>query len=185
MSIISILLVTIFQMKLYRFLSKPLPSYKPEGGDILIFFSHLSEDIPEYVYWDGILTLHTNIPVKHYAVVIDDTHFVECRYPDFPKYDNISKNVTYGIPRLAKLKYIHKDWDTGEIMVIKTGKKVDSEKRKTILKNFNKKNYIQGGGCIGFFNSVYKIIDDTKPFFLSVEHILKHYENAKLGYIRT
>jgi hypothetical protein len=172
-------------VKLYRFLSKPLPSYKPESGDILVFFSHVSKDIPEYVFWDGILTLHTNIPVKHYAVVIDDTYFVECRQPDFPKYDNITKDITYSIPRLAKLKYIHKDWGTGEIMVIKTGKKIDSEKRETILRNFNKKNYVHGGGCIGHFNSVYKIIDDTKPFFISVESILKHYKNAKLGYIRT
>jgi len=181
---VSILLVTLFQYKLYTFLTGVKEEYTPEPGDILIFFSHTSADIPEWVYWDGGLSLHTKIPAKHYATVLDDTYFVECRHPDFPKYDNITKDVTNGIPRLAKLKYIYDDWGSGEIMVIKTGKHIDPEKREEIIKVFNKEGYWKGGGCLGHFNKTQKMIDGTCPFFLSVEDILRHYKDARVGHLK-
>lgn len=183
-AIISILLVTLFQYKLYTFLTSVTDEYEPESGDILIFFSHTSADIPEWVYWDGGLSLHTNIPVKHYATVLDDKYFIECRHPDFPKYDNITKDVTHGIPRLAKLKYIYDDWNTGEIMVIKTGTNIDEKKRREILRVFNKDGYWKGGGCLGHFNKTRKMIDESSPFFLSVEDILKHHKDARIGHLK-
>jgi hypothetical protein len=181
---LSILLVTLFQYKLHTFLTGVKEEYKPESGDILIFFSHRSGDIPEWVYWDGGLSLHTNIPAKHYANVIDDKYFLECRHPDFPKYDNITRDVTHGKPRLAKLKYIYDDWDSGEIIVIKTGQNIDQNKKSEILKSFNKDGYWQGGGCLGHFNRIQKMIDETCPFFLSVEDILRHYKDAQLGHLK-
>lgn len=180
-SMISVGLIFLFQYKLHSFLSKDWPTYKPEPGDILLFFSHKSADIPEWVYWDGILTLHTNVPIKHVGNVLDEKYFVECRHPEFPKYDNMTKSHTHGIPRLAKFKYIYDDWNTGDIMIIKTGQTINDEKRKKILENFNKKSYWPGGGCIGHFNSTQKLIDETAPTFLSVESILKHYKDAKIG----
>jgi hypothetical protein len=181
---LSIILVTLFQYKLYTFLNSVNEEYEAESGDILIFFSHTSADIPEWVYWDGILSLHTKIPIKHVATVLDDTYFVECRHPDFPKYDNVTKDLTHGIPRLAKLKHIYKDWATGEIMVIKTGQSVDSKKREEILQQFNKKKYWEGGGCLGHFNATQKMIDPTSPNFLSVEGILRHYKDARIGHLK-
>lgn len=182
--IISILLVTLFQYKLYTFLSSVTEQYKPESGDILIFFTHPTVDIPEWVFWGGGLSLHTNIPVRHYATVLDDKYFIESRHPAFPRYDNITRDFTRGYPRLAKLKYIYDDWNTGEIIVIKTGTNIDEKKRREILHTFNKDGYWKGGGCLGHFNKTRKMIDETSPFFLSVEDILKHHKDARIGHLK-
>jgi hypothetical protein len=176
--------VSVFQYKLHKFLTNVNTYYDPEPGDILVFFSHTSADIPEWIYWDGMLTLHTDIPIKHIANVLDEKYFVECRHPDFPKYDNITKDVTHGKPRLAKLKYIHEDWASGDVLIIKTGQVVDTEKRLAILQNFNKEGYWKGGGCLGHFNKTQKRIDPTCPFFLSVEDILRHYKDARIGRLK-
>jgi hypothetical protein len=181
---ISIMLVSLFQYKLYTFLNSVNEEYEAEPGDILIFFSHTSVDIPEWVFWNGVLSLHTKVPMRHMATVLDDKYYVDSRHPDFPKYDNVTKGLTCGIPRLAKLKYIYEDWATGEIMVIKTGQSVDSKKREEILQQFNKKKYWEAGGCLGHFNSTYKTIDPTSPNFLSVEDILRHYQDARIGRLK-
>jgi hypothetical protein len=69
-------------------------------------------------------------------------------------------------------------------MVIKTGQSVDSKKREEILQQFNKKKYWEGGGCLGHFNATQKMIDPTSPNFLSVEGILRHYKNARIGHLK-
>jgi len=180
--IVGALAVTLYQYKMYRSITHTQKRYTPEAGDILLFFSHNSTDLSTWVIWDGILTLHTNVPATHYAVMIDEAHFVEVRHPDMLRYDNITKCEIRGFPRLAKLKHIHKDWTAGEIMIIKTGQTVDESTRDSILRDLMTTSYWASGGCLGFVNHVYRKIDPTCPFFMSTEGILKHSKNAKIGH---
>ncbi len=176
-----IFLVTLYQYKLSRHLSRynGKPRYTPTSGDVLLFFSHKSGTIIDWLFWKGIMTLHTNIPVRHYGIVIDDAHYIEVQHPDTVKYDHLTRTHVRGFPRVAKLKEVRKDWTSGEIMVVKTGVTVNPE---TILNDFENRSYWRLGGCLGFVNRVYRTIDPTCPFFLSVEGILRHYKNAKIGH---
>jgi hypothetical protein len=183
-TMVSALFILIYQYKLYRFTQSINKTYKAESGDILIFFSHNNVDLAEWVIWDGMLTTHTTIPARHYAVVLDDKYFIETRHPDIEKYDNITGDVIRGFPRLAKLKHIRKDWSVGEIMVIKTGKTFDHTMMKDVRNFFeNKKGYWEGGACIGTLNELYDILDKDHPLFLSVEDIMGYYTNAQIGYL--
>lgn len=168
-------MIILYRYKLERFLGRKMDLVTPEPGDILIFFSRDFKDLPDLVFWNGLMTLHTNIPNTHYAVVLDDTYYLDSIRPGQSMYDNITKGEIIGYPRLAKLKYIDEDWVGYDIMVIKTGQSVDSKKRE---------GYWKGGGCLGNTNKIQKMIDPMCPFFLSVEDILRHYENARIGRLK-
>lgn len=184
-TLLTALFVLIYHVKLKQFLDSVKSKYRPESGDILIFFSHNNVDLAEWVIWDGMLTTHTNIPARHYAVVLDDEYFIETRHPDIQKYDNVTKDVIVGFPRLAKLKHIREDWSVGEIMVIKTGKKFDETMMKDVRNFFeNKKGYWEGGACLGTLNKLYDILDEGHPIFMCVEDILRYYKGAQIGYLK-
>jgi|MEHZ01.5.fsa_nt_MEHZ011565489.1_31 hypothetical protein len=182
--IISVVLILLYRYKLERFLGRQMDLVTPEPGDILLFFSRKFKDLPDLVFWNGLMTLHTNIPNTHYAVVLDDTYYLDSRRPGKSMYDNITKGEISGYPRLAKLKHIDEDWVGGDIMVIKTGQSVDSKKREEILREFNREGYWKGGGCLGNTNKIQKMIDPMCPLFLSVEGILRHYEDARIGRLK-
>ena len=183
-AVLSVLFILIYQYKLHKFTKSVHTDFKAESGDILIFFSHNNVDLAEWVIWDGILTTHTKIPARHYAVVLDDEYFIETRHPDIKKYDNMTKDFIRGYPRLAKLKHIRKDWSVGDIMVIKTGKTFDRRMMKDVKQFFeDKKGYWEGGACIGTLNALYDILDEGHPLFLCVEDIMKYYEDAQIGYL--
>ena len=183
--ITSIILITLYQYKLYKSTNEyKRTGYTPEPGDVLIFFNHLSYDIPDWIVWDSVMSLHTNIPIRHIATMIDDDHYIELKTADNSNYDNITKKNIGGKPRVGKIDYLYEDWAHGEVMVIKTNRKVDTDIKDKILNGCMKDGYWSNGGCLGHFNKVQKIIDESCPFFLSTEDIVKYYDNAKIGYVK-
>lgn len=183
--ITSIILIMMYQYKLYKSINEyKRVGYVPESGDVLIFFNHVNYDISEWIIWDSFMSLNTNIPFGHIATMIDDDHYIELKTSDNSNYDNITKTIVGGKPRVAKIDYVHKDWPHGEVMVIKTNRKIDIKTKDEILNECMSDGYWSNGGCLGHFNKVQKIIDETCPFFLSVEDILEYHNDAKIGYIK-
>ena len=181
---VSAALVLRFQYKLHAYLTAPAPVYAAEAGDILVYFSHTSSDISDWIFWCGLCTLHTHVPVRHYSNVLDEAHYVDVRRSGkINGYDNITRGPVYDRPRLAKLKYIDADWGgNSEIMVIKTDARVDAAKREEVLRAVRRGvPWTAGGGCLGLANQVQRIMDDTCPRFFRVEDILKHYKDARIG----
>ena len=146
----------------------------PRAGDILLFFSDRIINPTHHILWDGILTIPTVFPVKHYAIVLDDTYYLEARHPSVFRWDNFTKTTNNGV-RLGKLKHVQKDWNQGMIAVVETNLDVTRANFQSIQDTMTGKKYWEVFGCIGVINKCIGMINPDHKLCFRVEDFIVAY----------
>jgi hypothetical protein len=154
-------------------ISKEKP-IRPKAGDILLFFSNNIVNPSHHVLWDGILTIPTVFPVRHYGIVLDDTYYLEARHPSVFNWDNFTRKITNGA-RLGKLKHIQNDWNQGMIAVVETDLNVTRENFQSIQDTMTGKKYWEVTGCLGIVNRTISILNPNHRTCLRPEDFINAY----------
>ena len=163
--LLTLLFFTIYKLKKERFLKECTETHKPTTGDILIFFGvNDTKNVIDSITWRIVPTIHTNYPIAHVALMIDNNRYIHVEY---------SKKVQ----QIHYLNDIHSKYNNRFIpYVIKTN--VTHVDHRLLREKYDNVGYWQMGACLGAVNKYLHTINPCHTFCYSVEDFCKQYDGS-------